>query len=179
MILVSITECLPPLCKIGRSLASVNEQCQTGSDDKLDPILALLKTVWFRSQIESSAAEMDTIPTIPLDTIPHVLPLNQQSLFSIVDWNIEPSIDVKLQPVDARPLFSPEKTYWLVGLTGGLGQSLCQWMIEHGASHIVITSRHPNVDSRWKESMERLGAVVQIIAKYITLYPCFPVLKQS
>jgi hybrid polyketide synthase/nonribosomal peptide synthetase ACE1 len=174
-----VTECLPPLCKIGRSLASVNEQCQAGSDDKLDPILALLKTVWFRSQIESSAAEMETIPTIPLDTIPHGVPLNHQSLFSIVDWNIEPSIDVKLQPVDARPLFSPEKTYWLVGLTGGLGQSLCQWMIEHGARHIVITSRHPNVDSRWKESMERLGAVVQIIAKYITLYPCFPVLKQS
>ncbi|KAK7978478.1 hypothetical protein PG988_005968 [Apiospora saccharicola] len=42
-----------------------------------------------------------------------------------------------------------DKTYWLVGLSGALGISLCDWMIGHGARHMVITSRNPQIAHEW------------------------------
>jgi hypothetical protein len=38
-------------------------------------------------------------------------------------------------------LFSPSKTYVLIGLSGQIGQSITRWMVQTGARHVVITSR--------------------------------------
>ena len=84
---------------------------------------------------------------------------------TVVDWNTTNSLPVAVKPVDSRPLFTKDKTYWLVGLTGGLGVSLCEWMIEHGASHIVLTSRHPKLDPNWLENINSGSAVVKVFAK--------------
>ncbi|KAF3480935.1 uncharacterized protein GIQ15_06282 [Arthroderma uncinatum] len=51
---------------------------------------------------------------------------------------------------------------------GELGQSLCQWMVAHGAQHIVLASRTPRVDSRFIESMAQRGATVRIMTLDIT-----------
>ena len=57
-------------------------------------------------------------------------------------------------------------TYWLVGLTGGLGLSLCRWMISRGAKYIVISSRNPKIDPRWMTLFASLKATVKVYAKY-------------
>ena len=88
---------------------------------------------------------------------------------SVLDWEIPSSnLAVQLQPVDAKPLFSSEKTYWLIGLTGGLGLSLTEWMIDKGACHIVISSRRPKVDNRWLQACEKRGANVHVWAADVT-----------
>ncbi|KAL8678456.1 MAG: hypothetical protein Q9186_005194 [Xanthomendoza sp. 1 TL-2023] len=91
-----------------------------------------------------------------------------QGTMQLLDWTASPVVDVDVQPVDTNSLFAKDKTYWLVGLTGGLGLSLCEWMVHHGARFLVLSSRNPKVDEQWRRSMAALGAVVRISANDIT-----------
>lgn len=91
--------------------------------------------------------------------------LELPSYASILDWGASGlATTVRLQPVDAGPLFLSDKTYWLIGLTGGLGLSLTDWMIEKGARNIVLSSRQPQVDRQWLEACSSVGANVHIWA---------------
>ncbi|KAJ6076340.1 hypothetical protein N7499_008321 [Penicillium canescens] len=65
-------------------------------------------------------------------------------------------------------LFSPSKTYVLIGLSGQIGQSITRWMVEGGARHVVITSRNPNKHTLWKEELEKRGANIVIKAADVT-----------
>lgn len=89
---------------------------------------------------------------------------------AIVDWSDDRQLLTRVQPVDHQPLFSGSKTYWLVGLSGSLGLSLCEWMVRHGAKYIVISSRRPHVADAWSRQMMGLGAVIKIIAWYVTRF---------
>jgi hybrid polyketide synthase / nonribosomal peptide synthetase ACE1 len=87
----------------------------------------------------------------------------------LINWqDITRKVPVQVDPVDAAELFESDKTYWLVGLTGGLGLSLCSWMVSRGARHIVISSRNPKVDSTWLESLTKAGANIYVWANDIT-----------
>jgi hypothetical protein len=63
----------------------------------------------------------------------------------VVDWTGHQMITLTQRPIDPRSLFSPQKTYLLMGLSGQIGQSMCRWMVENGARHIVVTSRYVQV----------------------------------
>ena len=82
---------------------------------------------------------------------------------AVVDWSAA-STSAVLQPIDAGNIFKSDKTYLLVGLSGEVGQSLCKWMVEHGARHVVLTSRRPKVDPKFIYSLKRIGADVRAIA---------------
>ena len=86
-------------------------------------------------------------------------------LSAIVDWTSKPEISGMIAPIDDRSLFAGDKTYVLFGLTGGLGLSLCEWMVHRGAKHLVVTSRSPKVDAKWLEKLASFGATVKIMAK--------------
>ncbi|KAF3039877.1 hypothetical protein E8E12_002483 [Didymella heteroderae] len=75
---------------------------------------------------------------------------------------------IRVQPVDHGQLFQCDKAYWLVGLTGDLGLSLCQWMITKGARHIALSSRHPKVDPAWLTHFRSLGATVKVLTCDVT-----------
>lgn len=51
----------------------------------------------------------------------------------IVDWQGGKQVTVVTKPLDTSNLFSHDKTYFLVGLSGELGLGLCNWMIDNGA----------------------------------------------
>ncbi|GME45600.1 hypothetical protein DL768_008056 [Neofusicoccum parvum] len=87
---------------------------------------------------------------------------------AVVDWTAASKVTATLEPVDSKPLFAKDKTYFLVGLAGDLGQSLTKWMIDHGARYIVLTSRNPRIDKQWLASFEGTGAVVKICPNDIT-----------
>lgn len=91
----------------------------------------------------------------------------------VVDWTFDDKVPIKVQPVDTQPILSGTKTYWLVGLTGSLGISLCEWMVRMGARHVVLSSRHPDVGEAWLEEMASLGAVIKVYTRYICLSPFF------
>ena len=89
--------------------------------------------------------------------------------FAVVDWTASHSITAKTQPVDSGMLFSNDKTYLFVGMSGELGQSLAEWMIKHGARHVVLTSRTPKVNPKFVEDMnQRYGAVIKAMSLDIT-----------
>ncbi|KAE8827125.1 hypothetical protein HRS9139_08297 [Pyrenophora teres f. teres] len=89
--------------------------------------------------------------------------VGSDAMHSVVDWNTAHEIPVKIRNIQDHVFFSGKKTYWLAGLSGGLGLSLCEWMIRRGARHIVITSRDPKIARSWVESMSTLGAEVAVL----------------
>ena len=78
---------------------------------------------------------------------------------TVVDWRSPESVSLPICPVNHSSLFSANKTYLLVGLTGDLGLSLCDWMIDQGARHIVLTSRCPRVHAEVFKHLQRKGTI--------------------
>ncbi|KAH9844660.1 Hybrid NRPS-PK synthetase [Teratosphaeria destructans] len=88
---------------------------------------------------------------------------------NVVDWSqMDRPVNVDVEPINGAGLFSPEKTYVMIGLNSDLGRSICRWMVEHGARHIVIASRSANVGSAWLSEMEDLGASVKTFKMDVT-----------
>ncbi|KAI1359923.1 hypothetical protein F5Y08DRAFT_349225 [Xylaria arbuscula] len=83
---------------------------------------------------------------------------------TIIKWTASEAIPLRIKPLDHRGLFSAYKTYMLVGLTGDLGLSICQWMADNGARHLVIASRNPKVDPNTLKLLERRGAKLLVVA---------------
>lgn len=90
----------------------------------------------------------------------------------VVSWRSAEAHDtglpVTIRPADHSPLFKSDRSYWLVGLTRDLGLSLTEWMIRHGAKHIVLSSRNPMVDPVWMDRVCDLGGVVRLLPCDVT-----------
>ncbi|KAK2753624.1 Type I Iterative PKS [Arachnomyces sp. PD_36] len=78
----------------------------------------------------------------------------------IADWTGTDSLLAQVQPASSYVTLSAHKTYLLVGMSGDLGQSVCDWMISRGARSIVLTSRNPKVEKQWIDKMAARGARV-------------------
>lgn len=90
---------------------------------------------------------------------------------SVIDWQTtKGSIPVTVRPIDSKLRFAGDRTYWLVGLTGDLGLSLCEWMVRMGARYVALTSRNPKINARWLEKVEIMGATIKVISKYVWLH---------
>lgn len=87
---------------------------------------------------------------------------------SVVRWPTNGEVRVEIRPLDARSLFSKDKTYVLFGLSSQIGQSLCEWMISNGAEYVCLTSRSPKIDHRWLESFQGTKARVKVFAMDVT-----------
>ncbi|KOS18114.1 Nonribosomal peptide synthetase 14 [Escovopsis weberi] len=91
--------------------------------------------------------------------------ITQGDAFSVVHWPQSHELaKIEVRPFDAKYLFSKNKTYLLVGLSGQIGQSLAEWMVENGAGCICLTSRRPKVDQAWLDSFRESGAVVKVLS---------------
>ncbi|KAJ6119127.1 hypothetical protein N7523_003407 [Penicillium sp. IBT 18751x] len=53
----------------------------------------------------------------------------------------EPEEQVKVLPRPATPKLRPDASYLIVGGVGGLGKSLANWMVDHGARNLILLSR--------------------------------------
>ncbi|KAK1996638.1 hypothetical protein LX36DRAFT_691895 [Colletotrichum falcatum] len=91
-----------------------------------------------------------------------------QDPLAVLDWQAAPIVQARISRLDTKPIFKADRTYWLVGLSRGLGLSVCDWMIAKGAKYIVISSRSPDVEASWEEGCRKKGAVVKIFANDIT-----------
>lgn len=81
----------------------------------------------------------------------------------IIDWRATDAVLTTLQPLQLKKLLRSDRTYFLVGFTGGLGQSLCRWMVLNGALYLAFATRnHQAVDGAWLQELRRLGATVNL-----------------
>ncbi|KAH6673321.1 polyketide synthase [Halenospora varia] len=88
--------------------------------------------------------------------------------FTIVDWMASPVLPVIVQPIDSTTVFRGDMTYVLFGLTSDLAQTLCHWMVQHGARYVAMTSRNPKIEPKWLKRVEALGATVKIFSNDIS-----------
>ncbi|KXJ95007.1 hypothetical protein Micbo1qcDRAFT_143263 [Microdochium bolleyi] len=99
-----------------------------------------------------------------------LLPIEQQlSPTAVVDWSAAETVTADVSPLEHGHLFAPNKTYLLCGMTGDMGISVCLWMVEHGARHVVLMSRNPNISPSILGHMAgKFGADVRPVAVNIT-----------
>ncbi|KAF7540713.1 hypothetical protein G7054_g1177 [Neopestalotiopsis clavispora] len=93
---------------------------------------------------------------------------DSQIVQAIVSWMSDKPIRIQMQPASHQILFRADRTYWLVGMTGGLGPGLCEFMASKGAAHIAISSRRPRMDSDWINSMAARGCQIHTFANDVT-----------
>jgi hybrid polyketide synthase/nonribosomal peptide synthetase ACE1 len=91
---------------------------------------------------------------------------------SVVHWRQDGDVEVEVEVRSLEPqrLFSKDKTYLLVGLTGQIGQSLCEWMVASGAGCVCLTSRNPKIDPKWVSAIEATspGSTVKVFSLDVT-----------
>jgi hypothetical protein len=168
---------------------SVAARFDQGSNDVFDRLESLLPPIVRREKLDSfscashkamtpcdihkAAISFNTARELALGSTmqgPTVNTVNIQELpgssasidhgIHIMNWTRAGEVSVKVQPASSHVILSACKTYLLVGMTGDLGRSVCQWMITRGARHVVLASRNPKVEQWWIERMARLGAKV-------------------
>ncbi|KAH6628919.1 hypothetical protein F5144DRAFT_655621 [Chaetomium tenue] len=81
---------------------------------------------------------------------------------TLVDWQFSPSLSLEVSPPLPSKIFKSDKSYMLVGMTGEMGQSLCRWMVHHGAGAVIMTSRNPKIDKAWIDELEAIGAKIKV-----------------
>jgi hybrid polyketide synthase/nonribosomal peptide synthetase ACE1 len=115
-------------------------------DADVDQAGSRLKAAWQAVTRRQQRQHMAT-PLLPLQDVTDI-PVKHTN-FTAVDWTSSPSVRALVRPIDHGTIFRANGTYLLIGLAGDLGQSLCEWMVSHGARHVVIGSRRPNIDPRF------------------------------
>lgn len=151
---------LPIGCKRrnGAALFSNEGFTQAGTSD------ASVAKILSRSIAQSLAhvSSFEEVTALALNELPD-LPTNIEEL-RVIDWTKTSTAQVSAELVNKQLQFRPDGTYWMVGATGEIGLSTCQWMINRGAKYFVLTSRNPNVDQAWLDTMESLGATIKVMA---------------
>lgn len=127
---------------------------------------SLLRTAWASIKADQRAVDARKLVHVNVASVSSAEATTGQ--VCIVEWAAQDSLPARVMPLSTTIKFSDDKTYWLVGLTGGLGQSLSRWMVERGARYIVMTSRNPKIDACWLASVEARGAVVKAFSNDIT-----------
>ncbi|OQD61269.1 hypothetical protein PENPOL_c017G01328 [Penicillium polonicum] len=98
---------------------------------------------------------------------------------AIIDWTQPSSYPVQISRLDSVTFFKGDKTYWMCGLSGALGISLCDWMIERGAKYLALTSRNPNISPKWIEDHAQNGIFVKIFPCDVTNEPALIATHQN
>lgn len=160
-----ITSSLPLSCDVEHNRTLFKTESRPITARRAEVISSSFKEAYLKACQDVSTSKCR--PDIDLIDIAEFSSRDQiQGSFSLVDWRASSAVSVVVKPVDSKPLFVKNRTYWLVGLTGGLGLSLCEWMVHHGAKYVVLSSRTPKVDGRWTKNMEAVGAVIKVYSRY-------------
>lgn len=102
--------------------------------------------------------------SVHLSTVRKVSGNQSQSPTTVIDWVSMEAVPVRIQPLNTHGLFSGNKTYFLVGLTGEVGMSLIEWMTNNGARYFAIASRRPMIDAEVIKHLRSKGANIRVLA---------------
>ncbi|KAI0145542.1 hypothetical protein GGR57DRAFT_295646 [Xylariaceae sp. FL1272] len=159
----SIKSKLPFGCLTKDLQSLFNDRSRAPSKRHSNSILAVLEESVANALRRISS---DSHPSIAAASVINVSELSDMRSrppsMTIIDWTTPGPISIIQQPSVAQIRFSTSKTYWLVGLTGNLGLSLCEWMIRRGARYFVLSSRNPKVDDEWQHDVNSQGATIKI-----------------
>jgi hybrid polyketide synthase/nonribosomal peptide synthetase ACE1 len=157
-----LKSCFKPNC-LFETEATLTVDCpQSYCIADINQITTQLQNSWMKAQNDLMPINLHRFASLGLqDLIQAQQPLRTQLLLT---WG-QSKLAVQVQPATKHVKFSRDRTYWLVGLTGGLGLSLCQWMSRQGARYIALSSRNPKIDDEWLRKMAADGCTVHVFAK--------------
>ncbi|KAJ0297241.1 hypothetical protein Brms1b_013619 [Colletotrichum noveboracense] len=148
------------------NIVELKELLQQADEFISNHLTALLATVR-RYSLHQTSAPL----TVPVADAPGIN-VSNISPFTLADWRSRRNaILATVEPVDTPAnLLRSNKTYWLVGLSGDLGQSLVDWMAAHGAANIVISSRSVNkmIPEGWIEAHAERGVTIKLMVNDVT-----------
>lgn len=158
---------LPRLCRFENLETLFNKTAWMRSGSRMNGIRKRLNTaIAWACEALAGVNEIDVrISEVPISSLDSIG--SGYDLQTVVDWTLSSELPLLVKAAASQVQFSDQKSYWLVGLSGGLGVSLCEWMIYRGARHLVISSRKPNIDESWLKGMRALGADVRVSAWYV------------
>lgn len=134
------------------------------------------------TEVLGSDRYTNLVNNVPLVSLESISEPTHHASFAIADCSV-PAVTARVRAVDDGIIFRGDKTYLLVGLTGEIGRSLCKWMAERGARHIVLTSRTPKEDVVFSSSMKALGAVVKYLPMDVrsrdSIHACYAMIQNT
>ncbi|KAF2708693.1 hypothetical protein K504DRAFT_491370 [Pleomassaria siparia CBS 279.74] len=110
----------------------------------------------------SSSLVYDAVEVHTMSPKDVIKPDQNPSSLAIVDWTSDTRLPVTVQPATQVVTFSPAKTYLVIG-SSDVAQSICEWLVEHGAKYVVIGSRTPSAKiTSWAQTFASKGALVNV-----------------
>jgi hybrid polyketide synthase/nonribosomal peptide synthetase ACE1 len=156
-----LRDCLPLDCEFEDKVSLTNRPLGSSRSPTTYEVGIRLRAAWVGVQSEVTQGIVHGVQTLSLH---HLMKSSHQTDDqTLIAWG-DSQLPVQVQPASRRVKFARNKTYWLVGLTGGLGLSLCKWMIRQGAQHIALSSRNPNVSDKWLEKITASGCTVRVFS---------------
>jgi hybrid polyketide synthase/nonribosomal peptide synthetase ACE1 len=167
LLISNISKELPFGCEQRNLSAFFGTNHKVDSPSSRDFIAQYLSRGWSMARASNFAipAPRDTVPLKDVTSYSRV-----KGQLAVVDWETTSEVPVNVHAVDAcDAIFKSDRTYLMVGLSGDVGQTLTQWMVLHGARHVVLTSRNPKVNTEWIDNLEEdYGADVRAMKLDIT-----------
>ncbi|KAL2173167.1 polyketide synthase [Thermothelomyces heterothallicus CBS 202.75] len=159
----TILSVLPPFSR-RETADTIYSSRATQHGTSIDELIrATLKAAAQYGQDDSAAVETTTVP---LEAVAGKE--RPSDPLTVVDWTTATVLPARVTRFDIIPLFKSDKTYWLCGLSGALGISLCDWMIDRGVKYLVLTSRNPKVDQGWIDNHAANGVTVRTLSCDVT-----------
>ncbi len=154
---------LPLRCKRNKAATLFNPRSFIRSGHSGSTVSKTLQKSYARSLEELSSGNLyGQVQELALKDIPERLV--ESGTLCTVNWTAATTAPVRVLPAECDTQFRNDRTYFLIGLTGELGLSLCRWMVKRGAKYLALTSRKPSIDQGWLNMMQEMGAVVKPFA---------------
>ncbi|KAK0617489.1 hypothetical protein B0T14DRAFT_484399 [Immersiella caudata] len=107
----------------------------------------------------SATTTLDTaVPSYPISHLGKALESSRAGLYNTAGKMIITVGEGDLVPVPRTPDLVKLRngaSYLVVGGFGGVGRSVCEWMVDRGARHIIIMSRNARIDSFFADMQQR------------------------
>lgn len=173
----TILSSLPPHCR-RESMASLYSPVSWESSPSSARFLGhLLQNALDSAQKCVDQGQKAASKMIGLDDL--INGLKTENPAAVIDWALSKTHPVHVSRLDSAAFFKGDKTYWMCGLSGALGVSLADWMIDTGARYLVLTSRNPNISPDWTEAHKRNGVNVTIVPCDVTNEPALRAAHKS
>lgn len=152
--MAALEACLPETCSIN----NVHELFGMQSSKKFDTI----PNACHDALTEAQSIALNSVSDSRVSPVTSLLEISSNSQLRpypcVLDFTKNEIVAVNVAPVNTKGLFRSDRTYLLVGCTGGLGQSLCRWMVINGARHLALTSRNlKSVNETWLDELRAMG----------------------
>lgn len=152
---------LPPQSVV-KHLYAFAQDCAVTSSRSPEAPREILEQVM--SKVSQTVKHEDSFTTSTLQLAGLSQDLKLLQPFSVLEWKLGDNVTPEVAKIQPEKLFKEDRTYLLVGLTGAVGRSLCQWMARCGAGAVVLASRNPQIEQAWIDELEHAGTKIKVLA---------------